>query len=127
MKESNNYWYVYIILCDDNCYYTGITNNLINRFTKHKNGKGANYTRSHKPLKFLSAWEVDSVNTALSIEHYIKSVNKKIKVLFAENNRLLKQYYVRDIKNKGKRDCNSISVRSVSKKKLNSINTLLNN
>lgn len=127
MKENDNIWYVYIILCEDNCYYTGITNDLINRFTKHKNGKGANYTRSHKPLKFLSAWEVDSVNTALSIERYIKSVNKKIKVLFLENNRLLKQYYIKHIKNKGKRDYNNISVRSVSKRKLNSINTLLNN
>ncbi|ADG70353.1 GIY-YIG nuclease family protein [Brachyspira murdochii] len=126
MKENNNYWYVYIILCEDNCYYTGITNDLINRFTKHKNGKGANYTRSHKPLKFLSAWEVDSVNIALSIEHYIKSVNKKIKVLFAENNRLLKQYYINDIKTKGKKDYRSISIRSVNKKKLDIINAMSN-
>ncbi|WP_157153229.1 GIY-YIG nuclease family protein [Brachyspira murdochii] len=126
MKENNNSWYIYIILCDDNCYYTGITNDLINRFIKHKKGKGANYTRRHKPLKFLSAWEVDSVNIALSIEHYIKSVNKKIKVLFAENNRLLKQYYINDIKTKGKKDYRSISIRSVSKKKLDIINAMSN-
>lgn len=125
--EDNKSYYVYIILCDDKSYYTGITNDLINRFTKHKKGKGANYTKSHKPIKFLSAWKVENVSIALSIEHYIKSIDKKIKVLFTENSRLLKTYYIRYMNSKEKKYYKDISIRSVSKKKLDSINAIVNN
>ncbi|MBU2475221.1 MAG: GIY-YIG nuclease family protein, partial [Nanoarchaeota archaeon] len=31
-------FYVYILLCKDNSYYTGYTNNLKNRIKKHKEG-----------------------------------------------------------------------------------------
>ena len=121
MEDDKNKYYVYIILCEDNSYYTGITNNLINRFKKHQKGKGANYTKFHKPMKFLSAWEVDNVNIALSIEHYIKSNDKKTKMLFIENNRLLKIYYIREMKNKKNYKCD-IRIRSISKKDINKIN-----
>ncbi|WP_028328565.1 GIY-YIG nuclease family protein [Brachyspira alvinipulli] len=124
MADNKSKYYIYIILCEDNSYYTGITNNLINRFNKHKKGKGANYTKFRKPLKFLSAWEVDNVNIALSIEHYIKSNNKKTKMLFVENNRLLKTYYVKEMKNK-KNYKDKIKVRSISKKYINIINNNL--
>ncbi|MBW5411120.1 GIY-YIG nuclease family protein, partial [Brachyspira hampsonii] len=123
--EDNKSYYVYIILCENNSYYTGITNNLVNRFNKHAKGRGANYTKFRKPLKYLSAWKVKNVNIALSIEHYIKSVNKKVKAVFIENNRLLKSYYIKEMKYK-KKDFNSnISIRSVSKKDIEYINNML--
>ncbi len=120
--EDNKVWYVYIILCEDNSYYTGITNNLINRFNKHSNGIGANYTKVHKPLRFLSAWKVENINIALSIEHYIKSKDKSIKILFTVNNRLLKNYYIKYMGTK-KRFNSKISIRSVSKKDIDKINS----
>ncbi|EKV55936.1 GIY-YIG nuclease family protein [Brachyspira hampsonii] len=125
--EYDKSYYVYIILCENNSYYTGITNNLVNRFNKHSKGRGANYTKFRKPLKYLSAWKTDSVNIALSIEHYIKSVDKKLKTIFIENNRLLKSYYIKEMKYK-KKDFNSnISIRSVSKKDIEYINNMFNN
>ncbi len=51
----NNY-FVYIILCENDSFYTGITNDLMKRFDKHKKRKGANYTTMHKPLKYISCW-----------------------------------------------------------------------
>ena len=124
MEDDKNKYYVYIILCEDNSYYTGITNNLINRFKKHQKGKGANYTKFHKPMKFLSAWEVDNVNIALSVEYYIKSMDKKTKILFTENNRLLKSYYTKEMNNK-KNYKIKIRVRSISKKNIEKINSIL--
>ncbi|MDA0030469.1 GIY-YIG nuclease family protein [Brachyspira hyodysenteriae] len=38
--EDNKSYYVYIILCETDSYYTGITNDLINRFNKHAKGRG---------------------------------------------------------------------------------------
>ncbi len=47
------YYYVYILECADDSYYTGITNNLERRFNEHKEGNSPNsYTKSRRPLKF---------------------------------------------------------------------------
>lgn len=122
-KTLNKKYYVYIILCDNDSYYTGITNNLINRFKKHKNGNGANYTKVHKPIKFLCAWEVENVSIALSIEHYIKSKNKNIKKLFIDNNRILKTYFIRE--KKSIINNNSIKIRSINKLSIEKINSII--
>lgn len=115
----NNY-YIYMILCENDSFYTGITNDLIKRFKKHRNGKGAYYTKIHKPLKYISVWEVENVNFALKIEYYIKSKSKNVKTLFIKNNRLLKTYFYKD-KNE------IIKIKSMSKNKLNKINKTLEN
>ncbi|CRF32457.1 endonuclease III [Brachyspira suanatina] len=125
--EDNKIYYVYIILCENNSYYTGITNDLINRFNKHAKGRGANYTKLRKPLKYLSAWKVENVNIALSVEHYIKSVDKKVKSMFIENNRLLKSYYIKEMKNKKKGFKSSVSIRSIGKKNIEYVNNVVSN
>ncbi|MBI2040451.1 GIY-YIG nuclease family protein [Candidatus Microgenomates bacterium] len=33
-------WYVYILLCEDGSLYTGYSNNVKQRFSDHKDGKG---------------------------------------------------------------------------------------
>ncbi|MDK4690898.1 GIY-YIG nuclease family protein [Kingella negevensis] len=38
-------WSVYLILCDDETLYCGITNNAPMRLIAHQSGKGARYTR----------------------------------------------------------------------------------
>lgn len=114
----NNY-FVYIILCENDSFYTGITNDLIKRFDKHKKRKGANYTKMHKPLKYISVWEVENINLALKIEYYIKTKSKNIKTLFIENNRLLKKYFNEEKKQ-------NIKIKSMNKNKLNKINKILN-
>ena len=48
---ENRYW-VYILLCNNNNYYTGYTTDLNKRYDAHLKGKGAKYTRSFKPIKF---------------------------------------------------------------------------
>lgn len=60
-----NMWYVYILLCKDNSFYTGISNNPHQRFLDHKNGKGGRYTRSHKATKIIYTEQLPSKNEAL--------------------------------------------------------------
>jgi putative endonuclease len=76
-------WHVYILLCADNSLYTGATNNLEKRVLDHKNGKGAAYTRSHKPVKLIYSEPFSTKSEALKREIAIKSWTraKKISVL----------------------------------------------
>ncbi|TKZ36278.1 GIY-YIG nuclease family protein [Brachyspira catarrhinii] len=115
----NNY-YIYIILCENDSFYTGITNDLIKRFDNHKKGKGARYTKLYKPLKYLSVWEVKDKKLALRIEYYIKTKSKKIKTLFIENNKSMPKYF-----NEEKNE--NIKIKSMNKNKLNKINEILKN
>lgn len=74
-------WFVYILLCADNSLYTGATNDLEKRFTKHKAGKGGSYTRSHKVLKIVYKEELATKSQALKREIEIKSWSRDRKIL----------------------------------------------
>lgn len=76
-------WYVYILLCQDGSFYTGYSNNVEQRFSDHKNGKGGHYTRSHKPVKLVYQETFNTQSEALQRERQIKGWNrdKKIKIL----------------------------------------------
>jgi putative endonuclease len=73
-------WHVYILLCSDKSLYTGATNNLEKRFLSHQNGKGAAYTRSHKPLKIVYSEEFGTKSEALKREIEIKSWSREKKI-----------------------------------------------
>lgn len=42
---------IYVLQLEHNCYYIGRTSNLNDRYQEHLKGKGAVWTRLHKPLK----------------------------------------------------------------------------
>jgi putative endonuclease len=72
-------WYVYILLCSDTSFYTGISNNPQKRFLEHKNGKGGKYTRSHKPVKIVYTEVFSTKSEALKRELVIKGWSRKKK------------------------------------------------
>jgi len=76
-------WYVYLLLCEDGSFYTGVSNNLEKRFEEHRLGRGAKYTRSHKPVKLVHQEQFSTHSEALKREIKIKSWSrsKKIKIL----------------------------------------------
>lgn len=65
-------WSVYLILCKDKSIYTGITNNLKQRFQQHKDGKGGRYTRSHQVVRILYSEKFQTKPEALKREAQIK-------------------------------------------------------
>jgi putative endonuclease len=73
-------WHVYLILCGDSSIYTGITNNLKQRFQHHKNGKGGHYTRSHKVVRMLYSEQFQTRSKALRREAQIKNWRRKRKL-----------------------------------------------
>lgn len=75
-------WFVYILLCIDDSYYTGVTNDVDRRFRDHLNGDGARYTKSHPPIKILFTEQCKTKSEALKREAEIKSWTRKKKEMF---------------------------------------------
>lgn len=73
-------WQLYILLCQDGSLYTGVTNNLTKRFQDHLEGKGARYTKSHKPLKIIYTEALSNHSAALKRELEIKSWTRQQKI-----------------------------------------------
>ena len=72
-------FFVYILLCSDGSFYTGCTKNLNNRIELHKKGKGARYTKNHKPQKVEYVELFESRAEALRRERRIKKMTHKAK------------------------------------------------
>ena len=80
-------WFVYIIQCIDGSLYTGSTNNLEKRFEAHKSGKGAKYTRSHKPKKIVFFKRYGKKTMALRKEREIKNWTRGQKLKFIKQSK----------------------------------------
>lgn len=65
-------WFVYLIECEDGSVYTGIAVDVDKRYAEHAAGKGARYTRSHKPRRLLARFEHPDRSSALRAEYAIK-------------------------------------------------------
>ena len=75
------YYYTYMLRCEDNSIYTGMTNNLEKRIEEHitKNKNGAKYTKSHNAIKLETAWRSKDKSLACKLEYQIKTLNKQQK------------------------------------------------
>ncbi len=52
-RNSDLNWQVYIILCSDKTFYTGITTDVNRRFSQHAGGSGAKYFRGRSPAELV--------------------------------------------------------------------------
>jgi putative endonuclease len=72
-----NTYYVYILKCADNSYYTGFTSNLKQRLTEHKEGKYMeSYTFKRRPLELVFYCEFTNVELAIEKEKQLKKWSK---------------------------------------------------
>jgi putative endonuclease len=77
------FYYVYILKCDDESYYTGVTNNLEERMVQHDLGYVVNcYTFKRRPLKLVYNVQMDDINQAIALEKQIKGWSRKKKEAF---------------------------------------------
>jgi putative endonuclease len=74
-------WTVYIIRCDDNSLYTGITTELERRFQEHLNHpRGAKYFNGRKPLEVVYSENDHTRSSALQREAAIKKLSRDEKL-----------------------------------------------
>ena len=94
---GGGYYWVYILLCENNSYYTGYTNSLEKRYKAHVDGTSkCKYTRSFKPIKIAQAWEIqEGKAAAMKIERYIKKLSR------CEKEKIILEPLLLDINNVG--------------------------
>ncbi|MGG8495254.1 GIY-YIG nuclease family protein [Tenacibaculum sp. TC6] len=70
-------YYVYILKCADNTYYTGVSSNLEKRIFEHTNGlKKGSYTYFRRPVNLVFYCEFTDINIAIDKEKQIKKWSK---------------------------------------------------
>ena len=69
-------WYLYILCCRDDTFYTGITTDVEKRLEAHRTGKGAKYTRGRAPLELVYRETCGSHSDALKRELEIKKLSR---------------------------------------------------
>lgn len=66
-------YYVYILKCSDNSYYTGFTSNLTQRIEDHSNGKYKDsYTFARRAIVLVYHCEFTDPNMGIAAEKQIK-------------------------------------------------------
>jgi putative endonuclease len=77
--RKNQWYYVYILLCADGSYYTGYSNNPTHRLGEHLKGRGARYTRVHKPSRIVYLRRHKTQKAAMLQERKIKTLTHEEK------------------------------------------------
>lgn len=72
MKEN----IVYMLLCSNQNYYTGWTNDFIRRMTAHQKGTAAHYTRAFTPKKVVYIERFETKSDAMKKEAQIKKMSR---------------------------------------------------
>ncbi len=88
--DRSCYW-VYILYCENDSYYTGYTVDLEKRYLAHLNGTGkCKYTQSFKPQYLAQSWQVNGSRAlAMQLERRIKNMTRAEKEqLIADPQRL---------------------------------------
>jgi len=73
-------YYVYILLCNDKSYYTGVTGELEKRIWEHQEGsiKGC-YTHGRWPVKLVFQSDFRDIRDVIAAEKQIKGWSRKKK------------------------------------------------
>ena len=75
-----NQYFVYILLCSDNSYYTGMTINIEKRLLEHQNGVYPKaYTFKRRPVKLVFYETFPDAMQAAAFEKQVKGWNRKKK------------------------------------------------
>jgi len=72
-------YYVYIILCEDGSYYTGYSNDPDHRLAEHLKGRGAKYTKMHKPKRIVYIQRHKTQRAAMIRERKVKTLTHEAK------------------------------------------------
>ena len=76
--------FVYIVRCADGALYTGWTTDVARRVAQHNAGRGARYTRMHRPVVLVYREEAPDRSTAMRRERAIKKLDREHKERLVE-------------------------------------------
>ena len=79
-------YFVYILKCSDDSYYTGVTNNLEKRINEHQSGIIKGYTSNRLPIRLVFSERFSDINQAIRFEKQIKGWSRKKKEALISRN-----------------------------------------
>ena len=86
-------WNIYILRCNDDSLYIGITNDLARRQNEHASGKrGAKYLKGRQPFSLVFSHQIQEKGQALKLEHHLKKLPKDKKEYFLSNPNELRDF-----------------------------------
>lgn len=68
-------WWVYVLRCGDESFYTGVSTDVVRRLLQHRCGRGARYTRGRGPLLLWWCAGPFDRGTALREERRMKQLD----------------------------------------------------
>jgi putative endonuclease len=78
-------YYVYILHCSDDSYYTGVTNSIDRRFLEHQNSHNDNsYTSKRLPVRLVYHCSFSDINQAILFEKRLKKWSRSKKEALIE-------------------------------------------
>lgn len=78
--QASQDWYVYILQCSDDTFYTGVTTDLQRRLHQHNHNKqGARYTAARRPVKLVYHEQAASRAEAQQREYQIRTLPRSVK------------------------------------------------
>ena len=87
-------YYIYILRCENNKLYTGITTDYKRRFLEHLSSKkGAKFTKANKPKKIELLYKTDNRKNASKLEYHIKQLKKIDKEKLCIDNKKFKSFF----------------------------------
>ena len=84
-NEGNHSWYVYILYLEDEKWYVGLTHDVDRRFQEHCDGRGAEWTRIHKPIEIVNRWQTSVHKRAEGEDIENKTTVEMMKVFGRQN------------------------------------------
>jgi putative endonuclease len=92
-----NFW-VYILQCQNQSFYTGYTHDLFARYRAHIEGTAAKYTRAFRPVEVVGVWPVyGDKSMAMKIERFIKTLSKKEKRMIIDHPFVLRDMFMLNV------------------------------
>jgi putative endonuclease len=69
-------WYLYILRCANDTFYTGVTKDLDRRLKMHNAGTASKYTRTRRPVEMVHSEKCGSRAKALVRECKVKALSR---------------------------------------------------
>ncbi len=70
-------WSVYVVVCADQSFYVGLSNDVSARVAAHNRGRGARYTRSRSPVRLVWQWDCIGSEDARRLEGLLKQLPRR--------------------------------------------------
>jgi len=74
------HWFLYVLLCSDGTYYTGVTTDVRRRLKEHNTShRGAKYTKTRRPVEVVYWTDFEDRSSAQKAEYKFKQLTRKQK------------------------------------------------